>query len=104
MRKVAVKIRGIYTTALTKFLLDNGYAVVQPSLQIQGGKYWNINSPIEFYPDHIRYLDLHIDVIQRPGACPKIIDQEKLEKALARGFISKELFQKSFEISQSLIR
>jgi len=53
------------------------------------GKYWNINTPIEFYPDHIRYLDLHIDVIQRPGAGPKIIDQEKLEKALVRGFISK---------------
>ena len=66
------------------------------------GTYWNINTPIEFYPDHIRYLDLHIDVIQRPEADPKIIDQGKLEKALSRGFISEELFQKSFEIAQSL--
>ena len=30
-----LKIRGIYTTALTKFLLDSGYGIVDPSAEIQ---------------------------------------------------------------------
>lgn len=30
-----VKIRGIYTTALTKLLLDSGYTIVEPSPEIQ---------------------------------------------------------------------
>ena len=30
-----LKIRGIYTTALTKFLLDSGYEIVDPSAEIQ---------------------------------------------------------------------
>ena len=31
-----LKIRGIYTTALTKFLLDSGYEIADPSAEIQG--------------------------------------------------------------------
>ena len=67
------------------------------------GIYWNINTPIEFYPDHIRYLDLHIDVIQKPGDPPKMIDQEKLEKTVTAGFITRELAKKAYEIVHTLI-
>ncbi|GAI07944.1 unnamed protein product, partial [marine sediment metagenome] len=30
------------------------------------GQFYNINTPVEFYPDRIRYVDLHIDVIRWP--------------------------------------
>ena len=33
--KTLVKIRGIYTTALTKLLLDSGYAIADPSPEVQ---------------------------------------------------------------------
>ncbi len=35
MNKTRVKIRGIYTTALTKLLLDLGYSIADPSPEIQ---------------------------------------------------------------------
>ncbi len=35
MNKTLVKIRGIYTTALTKLLLDVGYSIADPSPEIQ---------------------------------------------------------------------
>ncbi|MGA1874681.1 MAG: DUF402 domain-containing protein [bacterium] len=68
------------------------------------GRYWNINTPVEFYPDHIRYLDLHLDIIRKPGGFPRIIDQEKLEKAVAGGFISRELARKARETARSCLR
>ena len=67
------------------------------------GTYWNINTPIEFYPDHIRYLDLHIDVVQMPGLPPRLIDQEKLRRAVAKGLISPELGLRAFDVADSLL-
>ncbi|MEW5803655.1 MAG: DUF402 domain-containing protein [bacterium] len=68
------------------------------------GVYWNINTPIEFYPDHIRYLDLHIDVIQKPGFSPRLIDREKLDRAAAKGLISPELARQAYRVADSLLR
>ena len=67
------------------------------------GWYWNINTPIEFYPDHIRYLDLHLDVVQKPKEQPRLIDQQKLAKSKNEGFISEELAKKAYEIAHSIL-
>lgn len=42
------------------------------------GIYVNINTPIEFYADRVRYVDLEIDVVQRPGELAQIIDESDL--------------------------
>jgi len=42
------------------------------------GIYININTPIEFYADRVRYVDLEIDVVQRPGEPAQIIDESDL--------------------------
>ncbi len=65
------------------------------------GELYNINTPIEFYPDKIRYIDLEVDVANKSFA--KIIDVEKLEKALEEGFISKKLAEKALKIAEELI-
>ena len=44
------------------------------------GIYVNINTPIELYGDRVRYVDLEIDVVQRPGERAQIIDEAELER------------------------
>ncbi|MBS7655170.1 DUF402 domain-containing protein [Candidatus Bathyarchaeota archaeon] len=66
------------------------------------GELYNINTPIEFYPDKIRYIDLEVDVVNKSFA--KIIDEEKLEEALEEGFISEKLAEKALKTAEELIR
>ncbi|MEM2281725.1 MAG: DUF402 domain-containing protein, partial [Candidatus Bathyarchaeia archaeon] len=57
------------------------------------GAYININTPVEVYPNALRYVDLEVDVCIRPDGEAKVLDVEKLEKALEKGWISKKLFE-----------
>jgi hypothetical protein len=61
------------------------------------GKYINLNTPVEVYPQTIRYVDLEVDVCILPDGTTKVLDMEKLERALEKGFISRALFQKIIE-------
>ena len=67
------------------------------------GEYANVNTPIEIYPDRIRYVDLHVDVVRRAKEAPKIIDQEKLEWITGKGLISPRLQKKAMEVAQHLL-
>ncbi|MEM2249683.1 MAG: DUF402 domain-containing protein [Candidatus Bathyarchaeia archaeon] len=58
------------------------------------GAYININTPVEIYPDAVRYIDLEVDVCIRPNGEIKVVDMEKLEKALGKGIVSEALFGK----------
>ncbi|MGC9345202.1 MAG: DUF402 domain-containing protein [Candidatus Bathyarchaeales archaeon] len=57
------------------------------------GTYINLNTPVEVYPKAIRYVDLEVDVCIQPDGTARVVDMEKLEKALENGFISKTLFE-----------
>jgi len=67
------------------------------------GQYYNINTPIEFYPDKIRYIDLEIDLIKWPNDKIEIVKKELLERQLKIGYISKGLKEKAEEIAKNLI-
>ncbi|MGB9853421.1 MAG: DUF402 domain-containing protein [Candidatus Bathyarchaeales archaeon] len=58
------------------------------------GTYINLNTPVEVYPTAIRYVDLEADVCIHPNGETKIIDMEKLEKALERGILNRVLFER----------
>lgn len=58
------------------------------------GAYINISTPVEIYPQAIRYIDLEVDVCIRPDGETKIMDVDKLEKALEKGAVSTSLFEK----------
>jgi protein associated with RNAse G/E len=61
------------------------------------GRYININTPVEFYPDRIRYVDLEIDVVQMPDGQVSVADEEDLEGQWKAGHLSKELMEKAKE-------
>ena len=68
------------------------------------GEYYNINTPVEFYPYGARYLDLEVDVICRSGEKPTLVDQEKLAILANEGRISKELESKALQVAEELLR
>lgn len=55
------------------------------------GCYVNINTPIELYPHCIRYVDLEVDLCMLPDGTLKTLEEEKLEKAVSKGFVSEKL-------------
>lgn len=68
------------------------------------GVYVNIATPPELAPDKIRYLDLYIDVVQKPGQEPMVIDEEELDRAYAEGVINKPLYEKAREVAERAYR
>lgn len=66
------------------------------------GTYHNINTPVEFYPDKIRYVDLEIDVVQWPDGRTEIIDEPLLEKQFESGCISRGLMESAKKAAHCL--
>jgi len=55
------------------------------------GTYVNLNTPIEFYPHGIRYVDLEVDICLWPDGRVKKLDEEKLDTAAAEGMVTERL-------------
>ncbi len=69
---------------------------------MQKGKYFNINTPVETYPNFARYIDLEVDVVEVGGE-KKVIDMEKLERVSSENLIKKELADKAVKIANKII-
>ena len=61
------------------------------------GVYANINTPPELGFKAIRYLDLYIDVVKKPGREPEVKDVGELEKAYQAGLIPRGLYERAVE-------
>ena len=55
------------------------------------GTYFNLNTPIELYPHHIRYVDLEVDVCVWSDGRIRTLDEEKLEEATENGLVTEKL-------------
>jgi Ribonuclease G/E len=55
------------------------------------GCYVNFNTPVELYPHCIRYVDLEVDICLLPDGTLRTVDEEKLENAVSKGFVSERL-------------
>ena len=66
------------------------------------GWYFNVNTPVEFYPDKIRYVDLDVDVVARPGGEAEVIDEPILERQVQAGFLSERLRERARQVAYEL--
>ncbi|MEN3009855.1 MAG: DUF402 domain-containing protein [Candidatus Bipolaricaulaceae bacterium] len=66
------------------------------------GEIYNIQTPPEFLPGEIRYLDLEID-IARVGGELRLLDAEVLEKKAAEGLISPVLAERAWAEARALL-
>jgi Ribonuclease G/E len=66
------------------------------------GVYGNINTPPEIGLGRIKYLDLHIDVVKKPGMPAEVIDSDKLEKVYSDGLISEPLYKKAISTAEQV--
>lgn len=99
----AAKAEGDF--AISTFIEGSWYvhhAYYSSSKELKG-EYYNINTPVEYYPDRIRYLDLEVDVIVDKGEV-RIIDKNKLEEAVEQGIINLNLAEKALEVAREIGR
>ncbi len=61
------------------------------------GIYVNINTPIEAYGHHLRYIDLEVDVVVNVNGEIKVLDTQKLKEFKENKNISEKLFNKVME-------
>ncbi|MDH5481602.1 MAG: DUF402 domain-containing protein [Candidatus Bathyarchaeota archaeon] len=68
------------------------------------GTYINLNTPLEVYPNALRYVDLEVDVCILPDGTVKTLDEKKLEKAEEKSFISKTLYESITEQVKKILK
>ena len=79
---------GITIARLWDSKLITAYFSVSNELK---GIYVNINTPIEPYPDGLRYVDLEVDVVLGSDGIVRILDTQRLERYLSEKIISPKL-------------
>jgi len=93
-------------TAITEVKVGEWYLKTQ-YLSKHGelkGTYINLNTPIELYPDAIRYVDLEVDVCVWPSGKVEKLDEEKLDEALKEELITKRLAEIVREKAQQIMK
>ena len=59
------------------------------------GTYVNVCTPVEIFPEAIRYTDLHVDVVKRPDGEVERVDDAELDAAVANGELTEALAGKA---------
>lgn len=67
------------------------------------GTYINLNTPVELYPHGIRYVDLEVDVCILPDGTIRVLDEDKLRRAVERGFITERLANFVMEKAREIV-
>ncbi|WP_284012226.1 DUF402 domain-containing protein [Halobaculum litoreum] len=68
------------------------------------GTYVNVCTPVEVFPDTVRYVDLHVDVVKHADGRVERVDDDELDEAVARGQLTEELAEKARSVASALER
>jgi hypothetical protein len=66
------------------------------------GTYVNVCTPVECFPDAVRYVDLHVDVVKGPDGVVRRVDDDELDAAVEDGLVSEALAEKARTVASSL--
>jgi hypothetical protein len=66
------------------------------------GTYVNVCTPVEVFPDAVRYVDLHVDVVKGPGGEVRRVDDDELDEAVDAGEVSEALADRAREVAASI--
>jgi len=67
------------------------------------GDIYNINTPVEFYPRQVRYVDLEVDVVLPPGGGIIVVDEPALEQSVTQGLLPRLLAEKARGLARELV-
>jgi len=63
------------------------------------GTYVNVCTPVEVFPDAIRYVDLYVDVVKYPDGTVEVVDEHELADAVEAGYVPPDLAGKAREVA-----
>jgi len=66
------------------------------------GTYVNVCTPVEVFPDAIRYVDLYVDVIKRPDGEVERVDDDELDEAVESGRVPEPLAEKARDVAAAV--
>ncbi|PGF16347.1 RNA-binding protein [Natrinema sp. CBA1119] len=68
------------------------------------GTYVNVCTPVELFPDTVRYVDLYVDVIRQRDGTVEIVDADELADAVSDGLVSDELAENAMDVAEAVER
>jgi hypothetical protein len=66
------------------------------------GTYVNVCTPVEVFPDEVRYVDLHVDVVKGPDGEVRRVDDDELDESIDAGLVSETLADRAREVAASI--
>ena len=66
------------------------------------GTYVNVCTPVEVFPEAVRYVDLHVDVIKHPDGTVERVDDEVLDESVEAGHTPEPLAEKARSVASAL--
>ncbi|WP_129114497.1 DUF402 domain-containing protein [Halegenticoccus tardaugens] len=92
--------------ALTKFREGRWWypTVYRDAEGERKGTYVNVCTPVECFPDEIRYVDLHVDVVKHADGTVERVDDDELDDAVEDGDVSEPLAEKARAVAGAVER
>ena len=93
-------------TATTKFREGRWWypTVYRGAEGASKGTYVNVCTPVECFPDSIRYVDLHVDVVKHPDGTVERVDDDELDAAVRAENVPPAAAEKARSVAASLVR
>lgn len=66
------------------------------------GTYVNVCTPVEIFPQAVRYVDLHVDVLKHADGTVERVDDDELDAAVEAGQVSTELARKARSVASAV--